>query len=520
MRMPDSLARLVDYGILEDVIRPLMSGKEAQIYLVHSEGEERVAKVYKEAQGRSFKHRAAYTEGRKTRNSRDQRAMAKRSRHGREQDEAAWRSTEVDMIYRLRDAGVRVPEPYQFVEGVLVMELVQDEAGDPAPRLGDISIEPAQAVEIYQDLIGQVVRMLCAGVVHGDLSEFNVLMGRAGPTVIDFPQAVDPAGNANARRLLLRDVENLHRFVARLAPGTRRPRYAEEMWQRYESNRLEPTTKLAGDYRPPTAKTDTREVLQLIDEAGEEEMARRSPREADGEEFDDLAPQPFRKVVDFTAERDAGGRGRKKPTSRGGRRDAGAGKGDASPAKPAASRSRRGGNVQEKSAAHPTGRRTEGRGQPAKPTNSSRTRGAAESRGDGAERGRARGRSRSGPREDPAKVQAAAPEEGAPRRSRRRRGRGRGPRVEEGADKGTEARTGRPSAQSSSPRSGPAPAKGHANSAGGKASSENGGHRPNGARGASDDRAPSRKRSRRRRRPRGGGSDGSSKPDGPNRSQP
>lgn len=444
--------------------------------------------------------------------------MAKRSRHGREQDEAAWRSTEVDMIYRLRDAGVRVPEPYQFVEGVLVMELVQDEAGDPAPRLGDISIEPAQAVEIYQDLIGQVVRMLCAGVVHGDLSEFNVLMGRAGPTVIDFPQAVDPAGNANARRLLLRDVENLHRFVARLAPGARCPRYAEEMWQRYESNRLEPTTKLAGDYRPPTEKTDTREVLQLIDEAGEEEMARRSPREADAEELDDPAPRPFRKVVDFTADRAADGRGRKKPAGRSGR-DARGGNGNASPAKPAASRSRRDGNAQEKSDAHPKGRHTASHAQSARPTNSNRTREGGEPRVDGAERGRARGRSRTGPREDPAKGQAAAPEEGAPRRSRRRRGRGRGPRAEDGANKGAEARSGRTSAQSPSQRTGPAAAKGRSNPTSGQASTENGGNRSSGARGASDERTPSRKRARRRRRPRGGTADGPSKPDGPNRSQ-
>ncbi len=153
MRMPDSLAVLMDFGIVQDVVRPLMSGKEAQIYLVVSEGQERVAKVYKEAQQRTFKHRAEYTEGRKTRNSRDQRAINKRSRHGRKQDEAAWRTAEVDMIYSLRDAGVRVPEPFHFVEGVLVMELIKDAEGNPAPRLGDVSLGPLEAVAVYDALI-------------------------------------------------------------------------------------------------------------------------------------------------------------------------------------------------------------------------------------------------------------------------------------------------------------------------------------------------------------------------------
>jgi len=340
MRMPDSLATLVDYGIIQEVVRPLMSGKEAQVYLVISEGQERVAKVYKEAQDRTFKHRAEYTEGRRTRNSRDQRAINKRTRHGRAQDEAAWRSTEVDMIYRLRDAGVRVPEAHQFIDGVLVMELIKDDAGNPAPRLGDLAFEPEQAAEIYDLLIDQVVRMLCAGVVHGDLSDFNVLMGAEGPAMIDFPQAVDPASNQNARRLLLRDVDNLHRFLARFAPHARRPLYAQEMWELYQGNRLRPDTKLKGGYRAPRQKTDTAEVLVLIGEAGEEERAR---REARGEEPAPEAPKPRRTVVDFTQEtpkarktrgsRSAGDRGRpaakgssaKKKASRKRRRPAGSG---------------------------------------------------------------------------------------------------------------------------------------------------------------------------------------------------
>lgn len=299
IRLPENLAALVEYGVIQEVVRPLMSGKEAQIYLVVSEGEERVAKVYKEAQARTFKHRAEYTEGRKTRNSRDQRAINKRTRHGRARDEAAWRSTEVEMIHRLRDAGVRVPEPHQFIDGVLVMELVVDANGNPAPRLGDLTFEPKQARDVYDALVSQVVRMLCAGVVHGDLSEFNVLMGVNGPTLIDFPQAVDPASNQNSRRLLLRDVENLHRFLARFAPQVKRPPYGEEMWQLYQANRLTPTTKLDGTYRAPREKTDTAAVLTLIGEAGDEERAR---REARGEDVESLAPKPLRTVVDLTRE--------------------------------------------------------------------------------------------------------------------------------------------------------------------------------------------------------------------------
>ncbi len=301
MRMPDSLAALVDYGIIQEVVRPLMSGKEAQVYLVICEGTERVAKVYKEAQARTFKHRAEYTEGRKTRNSRDQRAISKRSRHGRAQDEAAWRSTEVDMIHRLRDAGVRVPEPHQFIDGVLVMELVKDAAGNPAPRLGDLSFEPEEAERIYHELIVQVTRMLCAGVVHGDLSEFNVLMGVEGPTLIDFPQSIDPARNQNARALLIRDVDNLHRFLARFAPHARRPLFAQEMWQLYQANKLTATSKLTGSYRAPDAKVDTSDVLAVIGEVDEEQRKRHAVRE-DDDDFIPLPRKPLRTVVDLTSE--------------------------------------------------------------------------------------------------------------------------------------------------------------------------------------------------------------------------
>jgi RIO kinase 1 len=275
MRIPDSLATLHDQGIIAEVLRPLMSGKEAQIYLVTA-GEQRcVAKVYKDAQHRSFKHRAAYTEGRKVRNSRDQRAMVKRTKHGREQEEAAWRSTEVDVIYRLHAGGVRVPIPHHFIDGVLVMELIADAEGNPAPRLGDMTFEPEVATRIYQRLIREVMRMLCAGIVHGDLSDFNVLLGADGPVIIDFPQSVDTAHNGNARQLLLRDVENMHRFLARFVPNARRLPYAEEMWELHQNNALTPDTQLTGRYQAARRQANIGNVLSLIDDANRDERKRR-----------------------------------------------------------------------------------------------------------------------------------------------------------------------------------------------------------------------------------------------------
>ena len=309
MKTPESLETLVDYGIIQEVVRPLMSGKEAQVFVVVAGGEECVAKVYKEAIQRTFKHRSDYTEGRRTRNTRDQRTISKRTQHGRKKDEDAWRSTEVEMIYRLRAAGVRVPEPINFVEGVLVMELVKDADGVAAPRLGDLTFSPSEAHEIYQQLIREVVRMLCAGVVHGDLSDFNVLMSHDGPVVIDFPQSVDPTHNPNSEKLLLRDVENLHRFLARFAPDQRLRPYGEEIWSLYKKNRLEPDTKLSGDYVAPAGKADTKEVMELIDDAHRDEEMRRGGRESDSDEdFEGSgrvvvkSPAPFRTVVDFGRE--------------------------------------------------------------------------------------------------------------------------------------------------------------------------------------------------------------------------
>lgn len=292
MRIPESLVALLEDGILQDVIRPLLSGKEAEVYLVVADDKPCVAKVYKEAANRSFKNRAAYAEGRKVRNSRDQRAMAKRSHHGRAKEEAAWRSTEVDMIYLLRDAGVRVPVPYHFINGVLIMELVQDAHGNPAPRLGEVRFTRDGAVAVYQRLLTEVVRMLSAGVVHGDLSDFNVLMAADGPVIIDFPQSVHASTNQNARKLLLRDVNNLHRFVQRFDPDRKTLPYGEELWQLYEKGELAATTKLTGAYAPAHRKADTALVVSLIDDATRDEMQRREARGSMGHRRGARTQQP------------------------------------------------------------------------------------------------------------------------------------------------------------------------------------------------------------------------------------
>ncbi len=275
MRQPESLTPLVDQGIIQEVVRPLMSGKEAQIYLVVSGDELRVAKVYKEAQARSFRQRAEYTEGRAVRNTRTQRAMGRRSRFGRAEDEARWRSAEVDVISRLWAAGVRVPQPHCFSDGVLVMELIKSADGEPAPRLADVALDRAEASAVFTALLSAVVRMLCAGVVHADLSDFNVLLGAGGPVVIDFPQAVDAAQNQNARKLLVRDVDNLTAFLARLVPGQRRLPYGQELWELYARSELTPETRLTGRYRPPKGKADERAVLREIEAAAREAQRRR-----------------------------------------------------------------------------------------------------------------------------------------------------------------------------------------------------------------------------------------------------
>ncbi len=277
MRVRGRLEPLLEQGVIEEIRRALMSGKEAEVFLVVSGGEERVAKVYKNAQFRSFQNRADYTEGRTVRNSREQRAMNKRSRHGRAKTEDAWRSAEVDAIHVLRSAGVRVPEPFAFTEGVLVMELVKGEDGAPAPRLVDVQFTAEGATEVFHTLLRDVVKMLCAGVIHADLSEFNVLMSTTGPVIIDFPQAVDPARNQSARKLLIRDVKNITSFLGRFAPQLRRTQYGPELWDLYESNELDPDTELTGKYEPGKA-----EVGSLLEDMRALEEEARERREALG----------------------------------------------------------------------------------------------------------------------------------------------------------------------------------------------------------------------------------------------
>ena len=273
MRLPEVLVSLTDQGVIDEVIRPLKSGKEAQVYLVSSQGERRVAKVYK-SMHRSFKHRAQYTEGRKVRNSRDQRAMQRRTRHGKAQEEAAWKSAEVDIIYRLHDGGVRVPTPYNFIDGVLLMELVCGDDGHPAPRLGELALDAETATRYFKQLLTEVVKMLCVGIVHGDLSDYNVLVDAHGPVVIDFPQAVDAASNRNAKKLLIRDVDNLSAFLKRCIPRTRHRPYGQEIWAAYEKNLLSADMELTGSFRGSKKKTNLNAVLSEIDDASMDEARR------------------------------------------------------------------------------------------------------------------------------------------------------------------------------------------------------------------------------------------------------
>ncbi|RYY92929.1 MAG: serine protein kinase RIO, partial [Comamonadaceae bacterium] len=247
----------------------------ADEFVVRCGDETRCAKVYKEADKRSFRQAVDYTENRKVKNTRLQRALAKGSRFGREQAEAAWQSAEVDALYRLAQAGVRVPKPYNFSDGVLLMELVTDADGAAAPRLNDVVFTPAQARRHHDELIGEVVRMLCAGVVHGDLSEFNVLMAADGPVIIDLPQAVDAAGNNHAQRMLLRDVQNLRNFFGQFEPELLQSRYGEEIWSLYAAGALQPGTPLTGRHTADARPVNVAGVLREVDDARAEEQARR-----------------------------------------------------------------------------------------------------------------------------------------------------------------------------------------------------------------------------------------------------
>ncbi|NBY17664.1 MAG: serine protein kinase RIO [Betaproteobacteria bacterium] len=275
MKTPDRLRPLLEEGLIDEVLRQLTSGKEAMVFVVRCGQEIRCAKVYKEASHRSFRQAVDYTENRKTKNSRQARAMAKGTRYGRQAQEAAWQSAEVDALYRLAHAGVRVPKPYNFLEGVLLMELVCDEDGDAAPRLNDVQFTPDQARAYHETLLREVVRMLCAGVVHGDLSEFNILIAADGPVIIDLPQAVDAAGNNHAAGMLERDVANLRNYFGRFAPDLLNTDYGREVWSLYERGLLTIDSVLTGRFNPKLKPVDLESVLLGIEDARFEEAARK-----------------------------------------------------------------------------------------------------------------------------------------------------------------------------------------------------------------------------------------------------
>ena len=264
MKTPNRLQPLLTEGLIDEVIRQLMSGKEATVYIVRCGEEIRCAKVYKDAKQRSFRKSVSYQEGRKTKNSRQARAMEKGTRYGRQMQEEAWQSAEVDALYRLAAAGVCVPQPHICHEGVLLMDLVTDADGHPAPRLNDIELSPAQALEFHAGLLKQVVRMLCAGIIHGDLSEYNILVGSDGPVIIDLPQAVDAAGNSNAGPMLERDVANLANYFGRFAPELADSDYGKEIWRIYQAGNLTPESELTGRIEIDHRIADVDAVLEEV----------------------------------------------------------------------------------------------------------------------------------------------------------------------------------------------------------------------------------------------------------------
>jgi RIO kinase 1 len=274
MKTPKRIEPLIQDGLVDEVIRQLMSGKEATVYVVRCGEEIRCAKVYKEANQRSFHQSVDYTEGRKVKNSRRARAMEKNTRYGRKAKEESWQNAEVDALYRLAAAGVRVPKPYNFHEGVLLMELVTDSEGNAAPRLNDLVLTAELAREYHSNLIAEVVRMLCAGTIHGDLSEYNVLVDSAGPVIIDLPQAIDASTNNQACKMLLRDVGNITNFFGRFAPELMTTEYGMEIWSLYQSSQLKPETPLTGHFKHSEKSVDLNSVMREINDTLKEENAR------------------------------------------------------------------------------------------------------------------------------------------------------------------------------------------------------------------------------------------------------
>ena len=284
MKTPKRLQPLVDDGLIDEVLMQLMSGKEAQVYIVRCGDDTRCAKVFKEAKQRSFKQAVQYQEGRKERNSRRARAMAKKTRYGQKEQEQAWLTAEVDALYRLAAADVRVPKPYGFVDGVLLMEMITDAEGDVAPRLDDVTLTEEQALRYHAKVIQDVVKMLCAGLIHGDLSEFNVLVDADGPVIIDLPQAVDAAGNNSAAAMLERDVDNMRAYFGRFAPELLTTHYGKEMWALYEAGKLHPDSQLTGHFEFDDHIANVDELMEVIDDVKEEEAERQARLRDDDDE--------------------------------------------------------------------------------------------------------------------------------------------------------------------------------------------------------------------------------------------
>jgi RIO kinase 1 len=274
MKIPKRIQPLVENGLVDEVIGRLMSGKEADVFVVRSGSDIRCAKVYKEASKRSFKQAVLYQEGRKVRNSRRARAMEKGSKFGRKQQEETWQTAEVDALFRLAAAGVRVPQPYDCLDGVLLMELITDAEGEVAPRLGDVTMSAEQAIADHAIVMQYIVQMLFVGLIHGDLSEFNVLVDEKGPVIIDLPQAIDAAGNNNAESMLTRDVNNMRRYYGQFAPELLDTRYAKEIWGLYEDGILLADSKLTGLFEEELQDVDLEEVIDVIEAAHLEELER------------------------------------------------------------------------------------------------------------------------------------------------------------------------------------------------------------------------------------------------------
>ncbi len=274
MRPPKELEELIEDGLVDEVVNRLLSGKEADVYVVRCGDELRCAKVYKDLERRSFKQAAKYREGRKVRNTRGNRAMEKGTRFGRKQTEQSWHNAEVEALKKLAEAGVRVPTPYFCLDGVLLMELITNAEGEVAPRLCEVSLTNDQALQDHATMMQEIIRMLCVGLVHGDLSEFNVLQDAHGPVIIDLPQAVNAAANRNAQEMLERDVNNITRYYARFARELKGKLYAEEIWTLYKAGELQPDSKLTGLYEAPTEAADVDAVVEEIKAAFEAEQQR------------------------------------------------------------------------------------------------------------------------------------------------------------------------------------------------------------------------------------------------------